>query len=517
MIGQESEQMKIGRFALTAFVFLLPLAAYGNLILHYFYDVGLFFFDAGWAAYLIRDAGPLLHDPRFTIAPGAESHSWFVFHISPIFLATSALAQLLPLSRIQFYALYIGVSHALPGLAVFWLLVSGYRMRRPAALAVAALLALLFAFDGMALAIARFPHFTMLIVGTGMMFLAALVLQRLRIAAFFFILCIAIREDAALHLFAMLALLVALDRWRGVPWSECKPSLAFAAVALLYGIAVLALQHTLFPGHSLLVSEYLGSPMFADVTLSSVALRLAGWIVYRSYVFLPALLACAWSIRSRNPYIVIGYAAFVPWGLLHLVAAREMVNSLPSYYAYPFMIASFWPLVGILHQRRRSAGSETSLIEPIAGFALLTALSFIPTQNVHNPGRMAFPESFLSLPSLAREAATDRALHTLAGAAELGATLVDQSVAALVPELYLPDNSLSQSYWQHPSNSLSQSWQHPDTIIYFDQGYEASLARQRAATAGLDRVYAVPGTEIRVATNRRLDGVLGLVRAGAPD
>jgi hypothetical protein len=45
---------------------------------------------------------------------------------------------------------------------------------------------LLFAFDGLAMAIARFAHFGMLIVGAGMMFVVALVLKRLVIASIFF-------------------------------------------------------------------------------------------------------------------------------------------------------------------------------------------------------------------------------------------------------------------------------------------------------------------------------------------
>ena len=75
---------------------------------------------------------------------------------------------------------------------------------------LAAVLALFFAFDGLALAIAWFPHFMMFLVGTGMMVLAALVLRRLGIALVFFVLCLGAREDAGFHLFAFLSLYLAL-------------------------------------------------------------------------------------------------------------------------------------------------------------------------------------------------------------------------------------------------------------------------------------------------------------------
>ena len=109
-------------------VALVPFLAYAINTLHSFYDVGNAFHDAGWSAYLIHDGDLLLHQP-----PSVEHGSWFYFHISPLFVATSAFGYLLPLTRIQFYAAYVGISHALPAIAVFWLLTSGYRMTRPAA------------------------------------------------------------------------------------------------------------------------------------------------------------------------------------------------------------------------------------------------------------------------------------------------------------------------------------------------------------------------------------------------
>src|SRR5207248_11126081 len=136
-------------------VALVPFLAYAINILHSFYGVGNTFHDAGWSAYLIHDGDLLLHQPPCV----DDGISWFHLHITPVFVVTSALASLLPLTRIQFYAAYVGISHALPAVAVFWLLLSGYRMTRPAAVLAAAALALFFAFDGLALAIARFPHF----------------------------------------------------------------------------------------------------------------------------------------------------------------------------------------------------------------------------------------------------------------------------------------------------------------------------------------------------------------------
>jgi hypothetical protein len=482
------------KITLSGVVFLVPFLAYANNILHIFYNTGSSFHDAGWSAFLIHDADLAAHNPLLV----DNGISWFNSHISPLFLLTSAFGYLLPLTRIEFYAAYIGISHALPGVAVFWLLVSGYRMTTPVRCIAAAFLALFFSFNGLALAIAQFPHFTMFMVGTGMMFLVALVLRHLGIALFFFLLCLGTREDAGFHLFALLSLAFVLERARSVSAGEQRPTVVFAAGALLYSSAAVALQHALSSDHSLLVIEYLGDPIFANVTVSSMATRFFGWVMYRGYVIFPAVGALAWAILRRNPQIILGYAAFAPWGLLHLAAARDIQGTLPSYYAFPYMFASFWPLIGLLIERRRS-GEERSVLEPVFGFALLTAASFMPSPYQHNPTHINLPADFVSRPSVARRVATDRALAQLAGAKELGTVIVDESVLALVPELYRAENLL-----------FSEGHVDPGSVIYFADGFESALARETAVQAGLERVYAVPGTSIRIASNRAIEGFKGL-------
>ena len=481
-------------------VFAIPFVAYAINVLHVFYVTGSSFYDAGWSAYLIHDADFAIHNPLF-----ADSGiSWFEQHVSPLFIVTTAIGRLVPLTRIQFYAAYNGVAHALPALAVFWLLVSGYRMATPARCAVAALLGLLFAFNGLALTIAQFPHFTMLIVGAGMMFLVALVLRHYAVAACFFALCLTIREDAGFHLFALLALFCVIERWRGTAWREQKPVALFAFAGFAYSAAAMSLQHAFGDGHLLLGSEYLGNPPFAHLTLSLMAARFVGWLVFRHYVVVPAMVALGWAILRRNPSIALGYVAFVPWALVHLAAARDLLGVLPFYYAYPFMFASFWPLLGLFVEQRR-AGGLMSLREPVGGFALLTIASFVPSPYQHNPTNIDLPADFFAPPSLARQHATDLALARLAGAPQLGTQLVDQSVLALVPDRYRAGSLLSQTPHARP-----------DSIVYFADGFSHSRAQEMAGEAGLTRLYAVPGTAIRVASNRVLDGVDGLRPAPPP-
>jgi len=333
----------------------------------------------------------------------------------------------------------------------------------------------------------------MFVVGTGLMFLVALVLRRVMLASFFFLLCLGTREDAGLHLFTLLSILYILQRAQGASWLEQKPAVVFAVLAFAYSTGAVVLQHVLSNGeYSLLVNEYLGRPLLSQVSVSEMTTRFLGWVRYRTYVVGPAVCALVWSIVRRNPYIVLGYVGFVPWGLLHLMAAREMVGTLPSYYAFPYMFASFWPLIAVLIQRRHG-GEDRSLVEPLCGFALLTVASFAPPQYQHNPTLIVFSQGFISPASIGRQAAMDRALHRLSGVDDRRTTLVDQSVLALVPEFYKPENILS-----------GEAHVDPDRIIFFSAGFESTLAREMAAQAGLQYQYEVAGTPIRAATKRPL-------------
>ena len=65
---------------------------------------------------------------------------------------------------------------------------------------------------------------------------------------------------------------------------------------------------------------------------------------------------------ARIPYIVAGHVAVLPWTVLHLLAAAPLATTLSSYYAFPFMMASFWPLAAA-HLGPRPLGATPSETE----------------------------------------------------------------------------------------------------------------------------------------------------------
>jgi hypothetical protein len=469
----------------TAIVlFGVPFAAYTSLVLYHFYGRGSFVLDSGLQAFLLSHGGWRLPYPA-ALGGGLYWRS----HVAPVFVLLWLLRHALPLSDVQFFAAFIGVAQALPAIGVFWALRTGIGGRGALATAAAALLAMLFSFNGLALAIARYPHFEILLAGSVICFAVALAQRRLVAAGLFFALALATREDAGFHLFALLFVLVALNRWYGIPWRDQRAELWFAALGLGYSLAVVAVQTALASGPSALALTYTGEPPFATLTVAKVATRLVGLLAFRSYLVLPAAVATIWALRARNPYILVGYAAFVPWFLLQIVARSDIAGTLSGYYAFPFMIASFWPLIGAMYRRRDPASRPAATM---AAFAAMTAASFVGLAHQYNPGRLDLPAAFLSPPSLARQAATDRAVASLVRSRPLlGRLVVDTSVVALAPD------DFARSETVRGAGAAP-----PDTVVYLSQGYDADKLRRRAAAAGLGRHYRVPGTAIEIASDR---------------
>lgn len=480
----------------------IPFVAFANLVLFHFYAQGSFVLDTGLLASLTWHSNAALTQPA-SLGGG----SFFGTHVSLLFLPLSALSWCLPFSMPQFFAGFVGFSHALLALAVFWLLVEGFGLRRGVGPWIAALAALGFAFSGLAIAIARYPHFETLIAAFFLLFAVAQVLGHRRLAVVFFILGLATREDAGLHYVAILGLLVTLNVADGVALRQLRTECTFALAALLYAIAAMAVQHLVFPETSAFARVYLGDPPLAHLTAGLVADRMLSFLVGRPYILYPALGACVWALRARNPCIVLAFAAAIPWLLLHLSAKSPLAGMLVSYYAFPFLIALAWPLVAIMRQRQR-AGNAGDPASVIAGFAALLALSFLPGIGIHDPGQLPLPRAFWDPPSRAQQAATDRAVAAMRAARPmLGRLLVDNSVAALDPNAFAQKEvPFLQGNGTAPREAITSA----DTVVFFAEGYDAPRLRAIADAAGLTRRYAMPGTQIHLAARQRLEDVASL-------
>ncbi|HEX3996512.1 MAG TPA: hypothetical protein VHX39_35535, partial [Acetobacteraceae bacterium] len=260
----QSWHASIGRFPTAlagGLVFGVPFVLFYRLILFHFYVRGSFLLDTGLLASLMWH-----NTAALTVPASTGGFSFFEQHVAPVLVLVSAASDLLPLTMPQLFAAFVGLCHGLLALAVFWLLVSGYGLRRGWKLALAALASIAFAFNGLAIAIVRYPHFETFGAACLLLFFVALVLERRTIAVIAFLIAIATREDVGLHAFGFLAVWAGLNWLRGVPWRQSRSIIGFAIAGLVYSATVLLLQHQAFLNVSTFVRVYLGDPPWSQVS-----------------------------------------------------------------------------------------------------------------------------------------------------------------------------------------------------------------------------------------------------------
>ncbi len=487
---------------------IVPALAYANVILNHFYLQGAYFWDTGVVAGAIwrRDVW-LTYPPLWPIG------SLYAYHVMPLLSVLTVASRSVSLGLPGWFALVTGVGHALPSIGVFWLLAEGLALRSTGDLAIAAAVAVGIGFTGIPLATILFPHPEIILAGGLILVFAAIALEHYRIAGALLVFTLLVREDAGFHAFGVLFLLGAVNWLRGISWREQRPILILAVVGFVYSMGASAFKLVVFPGQpSLFVLDYLGNPPFSNTSVQQVLLHLIGLPIYRAYVFWPAVVAVAWAVRSRNVLIVLGYLAFCPWLLLHLMANRDILRTLSGYYSFPFLVACIWPLAAVIIDARQR-GVRPERRSTLAWFSIMLAVSFVGLSSLWNPGRMDLWRNFTTLPSLAREHATDRAVQVLlaaeaAGAASpFGTIFMDQSVYSLAPYSFNAATVVRPIERAAPISNAPM-----DTFVYFEAGPDIERMRGMIGATNLTHEYCFTDSAIRLATDKDLDGLTGLER-----
>jgi hypothetical protein len=462
----------------------IPALLYGGLVLHHFYLQGAYLWDSGFVAGLLWHGDPALTTP--SIYGGG---SFLAVHMAPLDSLMAVMSWLVPISAPQWFALVIGIGHALPAVGVYWALRSGFGLKTIPQMGIAAGLALAFAFSGIPLATIRFPHLEILEAGALILFAAAFALDRRSWTIGFLVLALSTREDAGLHIAALMVTLAGMQAMTGAPRRDLGRALLFAGLGVTGSVAALLAGHLAFPTSPSAFSRiYIGDPPFAHVTEALLLDRLAGMPSLRGYVILPAVSAAIWAILIRSPLPLAGYVAALPWFGLQILAVSNVAGTLSGYYAFPFLLAAFWPLAAqIILDRRRGHGSAFNRVG--LGFAAILAPAFISIGAQWNPGQLDLIQGFTDPPGLARQAATDRAVAALIEQrTALGRLAVDGSVMALAPYAFGADQ-----------NVVHGDEGPVDTIVYFANGYEATAAEARIEAERLPPARPIPGTELRIA------------------
>ena len=489
----------------------VPGLAFANCVLNHFYLQGAYLWDSGAIAGVIwrRDAW-LTYPPLFPIG------SLYAYHVMPLLSVLTVASRYVSIGLPGWFALVIGIGHALPSIGLFWLLMEGLGLRSKGGLAAAVVLAVLAAFTGIPLATILFPHPEIIIAGGLTLVFAAIALEHYWIAAACLIFTLLVREDAGLHAFGVIFLLVMVNWIRGISWRQQAPLLILALICFVYSAGAVAFKQLAFPEQqSLFAAEYLNHPLFSDASLRRVLLSAIGLPVYRGYFFWPAIAAVIWSILARNALIMLGYLAFCPWLLMNLQGNGDIRETISGYYSFPFLVALVWPLAAVVidaHQRGVGPDARAAL----AGFTVMLALSFVGLPRLWNPGHMDLWTNFTTLPSLARAEATDRAVAVLlanesSGAgSSFGTLFTDQSVYSLAPY------DFDSAAVVQPVERSGRVWNVPiDSFAYFEVGPDIERMRGTMAMRDLTYAYRFKGTSIRLVSNRDLDSVAGLERLPA--
>ncbi|HEY0946620.1 MAG TPA: hypothetical protein VGD81_15180 [Opitutaceae bacterium] len=470
-----------------------------NVIWNHFYDGVPQLFDTGWYAYLVHQNAPLLANPP-TVAFNSINGSFYSTHYSPLLWLFSLPTYLLPVSPVVWLACLEALKHG--GIAALsWCCIRaipwqrGPLARKPGnagatpALPIAALAAavvLLAPFHGILLACIAYPHFETWFVPLALGFFWMLFRGKILPASLFFVAALLVREDVGFHLCGLLVVSsAAMCLARRQCDREIARWLGFAAAGFAASCSAVVLMKLLFPGDDAFTRVYLGDPPFAHLRWPRIAHILTVHFEQRGYIWMPVVVYALWAATSRAWWVLIGYAAFVPWFLFNFCAATINPATLSLYYAYPFAFALLWPLVGRLGFDGASRPARV-LAWTAAAFAVSIA-GYVAGDD--NPWRalarsMAFPRSE-ARPAL--EAVTG----DLAAARARGEVLsVDDAVAGLAPGSFDTRNLFGQSA---PGVTLAG---------YFSNGRSRKIAWE--TTRSLPFHYEVPGTPVAIVSKELL-------------
>src|SRR5262249_45112131 len=121
-------------------------------------------------------------DAWLTYPPLWPVGSLYAYHVMPLLSLLTLISRCVPTGLPGWFALVIGMGHALPSIGVFWLLTEGLGLRTIAGLAITVVLAIVIAFTGIPLATILFPHPEIILAGGLILVFAGIALEHYWVA-----------------------------------------------------------------------------------------------------------------------------------------------------------------------------------------------------------------------------------------------------------------------------------------------------------------------------------------------
>ena len=320
-----------------------------NYVLNAFYTQGQLVADAGWFAGMVwHNDWQMSHPIAVRDFIRLYTDDFYGIHTSPLLIGFSYLSYLTPLNAPEWFSLFMAIGVALMAFCFARAAADFMRFHCPklaggkyqfALFVIAA--GIIFALNPITANILAYPHFEIYIPAFALWFLLSLANDRRKTALLALVLLLCVRGDAGFHLAAVLwvaaaylclaqmrggtKLSAALVRHRRLLWWSVP---AFIVSAIL----------TIFFGREVPFFIFDNSP---DITEIGNRVRAIAWrLEYTSmFLFIPAA-----ALFCRRWDWMIGLLSVVPW-LIFSLFSQSYGAYLEAYYAFPLILALFWPLV----------------------------------------------------------------------------------------------------------------------------------------------------------------------------
>lgn len=477
---------------LLCFFAAFALASIYNLNLFYWYGSGLL--DNGWFAYLSThsDAWPIKN-------PADIGPTYFSTHFSPIFYGYTAIYNTLVAIGIKlpaptFFSLTQGFWYGLFSASIFQLIEGRLPARGWQHTLLYVAIALICAFNGVALAALVFPHFEIAIPVLFTAYFACALGGHQKLALALLGLGLLVREDAGLHYFGLFFVLgIYLCFFGNDPEKQGRKYLYIAAVCFAYAGAAIAFQKINFSLHdNALGRVYTGTPPYQHVTAAFIRQRLSLYINERAYIYVPFILWIGYACVSRNWLFILGLVSTIPWVCFSFFGIQFLAGSLAYYYAFPILIAFIWPLVAAYLAKGPNSGRLA-----VTWVAITTCVACLSIAAFYNTPYLEDNKPWHGfVPRWSNAHKQLEALEAFFAANAFSDNVaVQDPVAALVPEKL---NRMNWAFLMEFSKERASSIQY---VVFYSKGKPIQVVALEKFTAqnGLDAVCTIQGTEYNVA------------------
>jgi hypothetical protein len=457
-------------------VFTIPFLVYYNYILNHFYALGAYLYDSGWIAKLLYRNFELQNPLVF------DNSSYLATHFVPFFYLTSAISYIVNINFIYFFAIFTGIMFSLQAVAVFYIFSKNSEKQY---LIPAIIVSILFAMNGINISAAGYPHYEVMIATMIILFLIFYIEQKLALSIVFFILALSLREDAGFHIVAILSIYAIFNFLKEKTFD--KKVISFVMIAFCYSAIVIIIQKYYFPGDSALKRIYLGEPLYSHVNFEFLYERIKYFLTNRQYMWYPLVFTLLWTVKTKNMYLLIGYIAYLPWFIFNLLAVSDAAGSMQSYYAYPFIVAIFFPIIATLkfttNQNQNFILVSIFLLLSIVGLPKALGFNFINNLYIKYDANAAS-----NINNFKNFLINDKS--------SFGSLEIDHSVAALYPNIFTSKEVIF--------GDINQA---KNTSIHYLGSYKYRFYINQLLKSDRKYIYKVMGTPLIVASKKEINTI----------